>query len=75
MLETRHGGWIVIGLIRCLYLVTTNNYNKIANLCTLQITTTDTKSSQTAIVFTGHCLVMASIVEIPLLPRSCLSYS
>jgi hypothetical protein len=42
------GVGFIIEFTECLCLVTTDNYNVLTNLHTLQITTAHTKSSQTA---------------------------
>jgi hypothetical protein len=43
------GFGLIIGFIERLYLVTTNNYNTFTDLHTVQITTANTKSSQSPV--------------------------
>jgi hypothetical protein len=54
------GFGLVIGFIAHLKLVTTINFSTIADLHTLQLTTACSKYSQSAIVFTSHCLATYS---------------
>jgi hypothetical protein len=51
-------------------LVTTLNYNAIANFRILQFTRTHTKSFTASSVYTSSCSVAAPTVAIPLLPGS-----
>jgi hypothetical protein len=56
-LETGFG--LVIEFTEHLQMVTTSNYNALANSCTIQFTTARTKPSQSA-VFSSRCLVATS---------------
>jgi hypothetical protein len=64
---------LVIGFIEHLQIVTTSNYNAIANSHNLQFTTAHTKYSQ--FVFTSHFLVMDpnNILCSPLPAGECLT--
>jgi hypothetical protein len=66
---------LVIGFIGHLHIVTTNNYNAVANSTTCLLTTVHTKSSQ--FVFTGCFLLMDPNCPLlmSLLASECLSLS
>jgi hypothetical protein len=72
MSDSRRGFGLDIGFIDHLHVVTTNNYNSIADFHTLQITRAHTKSFSARSVFTSSCLVTAPTIAIPLLPCSSL---
>jgi hypothetical protein len=55
----------VIGFIELLQLVITSKDYALTVLHTSQITMGLTRSSQSVTVFTGRCLVVASMVDVP----------